>query len=64
MEDERGYIGWKVSKKNPTEDDPEDIFYTEELIAMILKYGKYLSELQAGIPIKDCVITIPSYFDH
>ena len=63
VEDDRGLIGWKV-KKNPkdAEEEPE-IYYTEELIAMILKYGRKLSEIQAGGTVKDCVITIPSYFD-
>ena len=63
VEDDRGLIGWKI-KKNPNdaEEEPE-IFYTEELVAMILKYGKKLSEISAGGTVKDCVITIPSYFD-
>lgn len=62
VEDDRGLIGWKV-KKNPkdTKESPE-IYYTEELVAMILKYGKRLSEISAGGSVKDCVITIPSYF--
>ena len=64
VEDDRGLIGWKV-KKNPKDSEEEpDIFYTEELIAMILKYGKKLSETQAGGTVRDCVITIPSYFDY
>ena len=62
VEDDRGLIGWKVHM-NPkdTEEEPE-ILYTEELVAMILKYGKKLSEISAGGTVKDCVITIPSYF--
>ena len=31
---------------------------------MILRYGKKLSETQAGATIKDCVITIPSFFTY
>jgi hypoxia up-regulated 1 len=36
--------------------------YTEELLAMLLKYGRLMSEKAAGTSIKDCVITIPSYY--
>jgi len=57
--DSRGYIGWKVTKKGEEE---AEILYTEELIAMLLKYGKQLAETQSGGSVKDCVITIPSYF--
>lgn len=32
-------------------------------MAMILKYGKSLSEQQGNIEIKDCVITVPSNWD-
>ena len=61
--DDRGLIGWKVHKKAKEEDDTtEDILYTEELLAMILKLGKQFSEKQAGGTVKDCVITIPSYY--
>jgi hypothetical protein len=42
--DERGLIGWKVHKKNKDGEKQEEILYTEELIAMLLKYGKMLSE--------------------
>lgn len=64
VEDDRGYVAWKVIKKNAKDEDADEILYTEELVAMILRYGKYLSELQAGGSVKDCVITIPSYFNH
>jgi molecular chaperone DnaK (HSP70) len=60
--DERGLIGWKVHKKAKDGQGTEDIVYTEELIAQLLKYGRTLSETQAGGTVKDCVITIPSYF--
>ncbi|CDW74071.1 protein heat shock protein [Stylonychia lemnae] len=61
-EDDRGLVGWKLTKKfdNGTEED--SIMYTEELIAQLLKYGRQMSEKQAGGTIKDCVITIPSYY--
>lgn len=31
-------------------------------MAQLLKYGRKLSEIQAGGTIKDCVITIPSWY--
>jgi molecular chaperone DnaK (HSP70) len=60
--DDRGLVAWKVHKKAKEGEVDEDILYTEELLAMLLKYGKQLSEKQAGGTVKDCVITIPSYF--
>ena len=60
--DDRGLIGWKIQKKTKDGEKNEEIMYTEELIAMLLKYGKMLSERQAGGTVKDCVITIPSYY--
>ena len=63
-EDDRGLLGWKISRKNVTSGEKiDEILYSEELVAVILKYGKQLSEIQAGTPIRDAVITIPSYFD-
>ena len=44
--DDRGLVGWKVIKKEDASGEDE-ILYTEELIAMILKYGKNLAEKQA-----------------
>lgn len=60
--DERGFVGWKIQKKDQNGTKTEEILYTEELIGVLLKYGRYLSEIQAGGTIKDCVITVPSYF--
>jgi molecular chaperone DnaK (HSP70) len=34
----------------------------EEVIGMILRYAKYISERQAAGSVKDCVVTIPSFF--
>ena len=33
---------------------------TEEIVGMILKHVKKLSEKQANLEIRDCVITVPS----
>jgi molecular chaperone DnaK (HSP70) len=38
-------------------------YYTEEVIAQILKYGRNLAEIQAGGTVKDTVLTVPSYFN-
>lgn len=62
MDDGRGLIGWKIEKKSKDGSKSEEIIYTEELLAMLLKYGKMLSERQAGGVVKDCVLTIPSYY--
>jgi molecular chaperone DnaK (HSP70) len=66
-EDERGYVGWKLTRDIHRNGSApvEEIFYTEELIGQLFKYGKRMSEKQAGgSTIKDCVITIPSYFTY
>jgi hypothetical protein len=39
-EDDRGLLGWKIGYKNAEGDSVEQILYTEELVAIILKYGK------------------------
>jgi hypoxia up-regulated 1 len=61
-QDDRGLIGWKVMKKDEEGNSEAEIYYTEELVAQLLKYGRKLSEIQAKGTIKDCVITIPSYY--
>jgi hypoxia up-regulated 1 len=66
VEDERGLIAFQTfSIKN--EDDAEKgsaktIYYTEEMVAQILAYGKFLAERQAGGAVVDTVLTVPSYF--
>src|SRR5665811_559697 len=60
--DERGLVGWKITKKEKEGEPVEEIFYTEELIAILLKFGRQLAEKQANGTVRDCVITIPSYF--
>jgi len=65
VEDERGFVGWKVTRpKHGKEDAEEQILYSEEVIAMLMSYVKMLAEKQAGTTISDCVITIPSWFTH
>jgi hypothetical protein len=45
VEDDRGLLGWKITRKASGGAKTEEIFYTEELVATILKYGKQLSEI-------------------
>lgn len=40
-----------------------ETYFTEEIVAMILKYGRTLAETQAKGTVRDAVITIPSYFN-
>src|SRR5690349_20926301 len=37
-------------------------FTPEELIAMLLKKGKQMSITYSTQPLKDCVLTVPTYF--
>lgn len=64
--DPRGMLGWKLSRRLSKDEEPtNEIFYTEELIGQLLKYGRQTAEKQAdGMTVKDCVITIPSYFTY
>ena len=60
--DERGLVGWEYTHKSKDGELEKDVLYTEELVSMILKYGRTLAEKQANSTIRDAVITIPSYF--
>jgi molecular chaperone DnaK (HSP70) len=62
VKDERGLVAFQTFSLDSK--DEQTIYYTEEVFAMILKYGRTLSEIQAeGATVKDAVITIPSYFN-
>lgn len=62
VSDERGMVAWQSFSIEGKEE--QTIYYTEELLAMVFKYGRSLSEIQSeGATVKDAVITIPSYFD-
>ena len=63
-EDSRGFVAWLIEKRpfSNGSDPIEELFYTEELIGQLFKYGRQMAEKQAGSTIKDCVITVPSYF--
>jgi heat shock protein 1/8 len=62
VSDERGYVAYQTfSVENK---DEKIIHYSEELVAMILSYGKMLAEKQAdGGLVRDAVITVPSWFE-
>lgn len=63
--DERGTVGWKITRAAyDKEAEKEEILYSEEVLAMLLAYVKYLAEKQAGGSVRDCVITIPSWFTY
>ncbi|PIA37772.1 hypothetical protein AQUCO_03000358v1 [Aquilegia coerulea] len=55
VEDQRGAMGIKI-------DDGVTVYSAEELVAMVLSYGKNLAEFHAKTSIKDAVITVPPYF--
>jgi molecular chaperone DnaK (HSP70) len=63
--DQRGYVGWKITRAAyDKEAEKEEILYSEEVLAMLLAYVKFLAEKQAGGSVRDCVITIPSWFTY
>lgn len=64
VQDSRGLTAYQVFSldKKKKEAGEKETYFTEEIIAMILKYGRTLSEKQADGWVTDCVITIPSYF--
>lgn len=42
--DDRGLVGWKITRRHENETEEEVIMYTEELVAQLLKYGRQMSE--------------------
>lgn len=66
VEDERGLMAvqtFSIDKKELKEDeDAMTTYMSEELAAMILAYGRELSEKQAKGLVKDAVITVPSFW--
>ena len=47
-----------------TEERREQTLFGEETLSMLIEYIKMLAEKQAGTPVRDCVITIPSWFTY
>ena len=68
-EDERGLMAiqsFSIDKKELKDDeDAKATYFSEELVSMVLAYGKNLSERQAegNGYVKDAVITVPNYYD-
>jgi hypoxia up-regulated 1 len=65
--DDRGLVAMQsfaIGDKKSTDDEPVEstTFYTEELVATLLKYGRNLAEKTAGGKVTEAVITVPSYF--
>ncbi|KAL2613653.1 hypothetical protein R1flu_025345 [Riccia fluitans] len=54
IEDDRGAVSIRTH-------DKQSIFRSEELLAMVLSYGRDLAETHAKGVIKDAVITVPPY---
>ena len=45
VSDERGFIGWKITRPSENnEEGKEEIFYSEEIVAMLFQYVKMLAE--------------------
>jgi len=63
--DERGNVAWKITRpKFGEEEAQQEILYSEEVMAMLMGYVKMLAEKQAGQSVRECVITIPSWFTY
>ena len=69
VSDDRGLIAtqcFSIDKHELKEDEnAKATYFTEELVSMVLSYGRKLSELQADGTgaVKDAVITVPSYYN-
>jgi molecular chaperone DnaK (HSP70) len=63
--DERGNIALKVTRaKHGDSEEEEEILYSEEIMAMLLSLVKGFAEKQAEGGVRDCVITVPSWFTY
>lgn len=56
VEDSRGAAGIRVDNGGRT------VYSVEELVSMILSYGRHLAEYHTKVPIKDAVISVPPFF--
>ena len=63
--DERGQVAFKIMRpKYEHEEAKEQTLFSEEVIAKMFAYVKMLAEKQAEGPVRDCVITVPSWFTY
>lgn len=65
--DERGLVAMQsfaIGDQKSADDEPAEstTFYTEELVATLLKYGRNLAEKTADGKVTEAIITVPSYF--
>jgi hypothetical protein len=44
VSDERGLISWKIQKSFPNGTTVDEILFTEEIVGMLFKHGRQLSE--------------------
>ena len=56
VEDSRGTAGIRL------DDDDRTVYSVEELVSIILSYGRHLAEYHTKVPIKDAVISVPPLF--
>lgn len=56
---QRGSLQFKIKFSNK-----DFRFYPEEIVGMLLRYVKYLSDKFSQSDIKDCVITVPNFFSY
>jgi len=65
VEDERGLVSWSFERPAyESEDAKKETLFAEEVVAMLLQYVKMLAEKQADGRVRDCVITVPSWFTY
>jgi hypoxia up-regulated 1 len=63
--DERGHTAWKITRPAfGDQEEVQEILFNEEVAAMLLGYVKMLAEIQAETTVRDCVITIPSWYTY
>jgi molecular chaperone DnaK (HSP70) len=63
--DERGLNAWKITRAaHADEKEVVEILYSEEVVSMMLSYVRMLAEIQSGSIVRDCVITVPSWFTY
>ena len=58
-------VAWKITRAaSGDEEAKEEMLYSEEVISMLMSYVKELAEKQGDTSVRECVITIPSWFSY
>lgn len=61
---ERETVQFEINNFAGIEDGTTTVVLSvEQIVAIILKYGKYLSEKFGKVDIKDCVLTVPPHWN-